>query len=96
MHSSRMRTAHYLPYGGSLSRGLFLSGGSLSEEVSVQRGLCTGGISVRGVSVQRGSLSRGGLGPGGISVRETPPCGQTDSCEIITLPQTSFMSGNEI
>ena len=29
-----------------------------------------------------------------VSVRETPfPCGQTDTCEIITLPQTSFAGG---
>ena len=37
-------------------------------------------------SVQGESLSRG------ISV--TSPCGQTDACENITLPQTSFEGGN--
>ena len=24
-----------------------------------------------------------------------PPCGQTDACELITLPQTSFTGGNK-
>ena len=45
-----------------------------------------------GVTVQWG----GGLWPGrGVCVRETPlpSCGQTDTCEIITLPQTSFAGG---
>ena len=70
-HSSRMRTAHSLPYeGGSLSKGEPLSKGSLS----------------------RGSLSRGSLSTG-VSVRETHPRGQTDTCEIIALPQTSYAGG---
>ena len=49
-----------------------------------------------------GSLSRGSLSGGvplstGISVRETPfLCGQTDACENITLPQTSFADGKYI
>ena len=32
----------------------------------------------------------------GVSVRETPssPRGQTDACENITLPKTSFAGGN--
>ena len=38
---------------------------------------------------------------GGVSVGETPlnreplPCGQTDTCENITLPQTTFADGND-
>ena len=38
---------------------------------------------------------------GGVSVRETPlnrellPRGQTDTCENITLPQTTFAGGND-
>ena len=56
-------------------------GGSLSrEEVSI-RGSLSRGVSVQGVSV---------------SVKETPsPCGQTDACENITLPNTSFAGGNK-
>ena len=57
---------------------------------------CTGGL-----------CPVGDLCPWGVSVRETPspvhggslsgrpppPCGQTDACENITLPQTSFVGG---
>ena len=66
---------------------------------------CKGGIYVTNLcNYGGGSLSRGfslsgggGLCPGGISVRETPsPCGQTNTCEIITLPQTSFAGGNNV
>ena len=28
------------------------------------------------------------------SYRDPPPCGQTDTCENITLPQTLFAGGN--
>ena len=46
-------------------------------------------FTVGGFSVQGESLSRG------VSVREaTSPCGQTNACESITLPQTSFEGGN--
>ena len=55
------------------------------------------------------SLSKGGGGlspegggrffPGGFSLSllggQTPPRGQTDACENITLPQTSFADGNK-
>ena len=40
------------------------------------------------------SPSRGGLYPRG-SLSERPLCGQTDACENITLPQTSFAGGNK-
>ena len=85
--------------GGPLSRGVSVQGRSLSRMVSVQE------VSVQGVSVQgrplsrgslsRGSLSRGVLCPEGDSVTGgiSSPCGQTDTCEIITLPQTSFAGG---
>ena len=38
----------------------------------------------------------GGSVGGRVSVRETslPRCAQTDTCEIITVPQTSFVGGN--
>ena len=68
MHSSRMRTARSLPYGGvglcpggSLSKVGLYPGGSLSK------GSLSRGVSVWGISVQRG-LCRG---RGGVSVRET-------------------------
>ena len=67
-HSSRMRTARFLPYvregslsRESLSRGSLsretLSWGSLSRRVSVQGDLYPGGSLSRGVSVQRVSVS---------------------------------------
>ena len=70
-------------------------------EVFVRGALCPGGL-FRGVvvSVQGWwSLSRGGLCPGGSLSGGTllgrPPCGRTDTCEIITLPQPSFTGGNK-
>ena len=36
----------------------------------------------------------GGVSVKGVSVRE-PPCEQTDACENISLPQTSFAGGNK-
>ena len=75
-----MRTARFLPYGGSLSREEVSIRGSLSRGVSLQ------GVSVRGVSIQGVS----------VSVKETRfPCGQTDACENITLPNTSFAGDNK-
>ena len=48
----------------------------------------------RPVSFQ-GSLCLGGLCPGGSLCQRDPlPRGQTDACENITLPQTSFADGN--
>ena len=38
-----------------------------------------------------GDVCPGGCLPGGSA---TLPCGQTDACENITLPQTSFAGGN--
>ena len=41
-------------------------------------------------------------GPGGVSDprgvpgQVLPPCGQTDACKLITLPQTSFAGGNNL
>ena len=60
MHSSRMRTAPSLPYGGGVS-GVSIWGGGVSvQAVSVQGvGFCPGGSLSRRVSVQQGSLSRG-------------------------------------
>ena len=43
-----------------------------------------------------GGPSPGGyLAPGGCTWSGTPPCGQTDACKLITLPQTSFAGGNK-
>ena len=73
--------------GGSLSGGgvSVLGGGSLS------RGLCRG-LSVQGWSTSGECLSRGYL-----SGRLPPPPvnRMTDTCENITLPQTSFAAGNK-
>ena len=40
-------------------------------------------------------LDRNSLDPGQRPPldRDPPPCGQTDTCEYITLPQTSFAGG---
>ena len=62
--------------------------GSLSEEI-----LCPGSVSVKRLSLSRWSLSRVSLSSR-VSVRETPShYEQTDACENITLPQTSFAGG---
>ena len=58
-------------------------------EGSVQGVLCPGEVFVRG-GQSRGLCPRGfclgGLCPGGLC----PPCGQTNICENITLPQTKM------
>ena len=46
----------------------------------------------RGVSVKRGWA---GLSGGVLSQVDRPPRGQTDACENITLPQTSFAGGDK-
>ena len=81
----------YISSAGNVSTPLFnfmCKGASLSKWCLCQRGrLCL-----------EGSLCQGGLCPGGslsarcLSGRPPPPCGQTDTCEIITLLQTSFAS----
>ena len=90
---------------GSLSREVSVQG------VSVQGGLCPGGLrpggSVQGalsggslsrgrVSVQEGSLSRVSLsrGRGSLSGRPLLLVNKY-TCEIITLPQTSFADSNK-
>ena len=64
-------------------------------------GECTwswGGVCSWGVSAPRGVyLVLGGepdLVLGGVPGQVLPPCGQTDNCKHITLPQTSFAGGN--
>ena len=51
-----------------------------------------GGCLLRGVCIWSGGsvCSRGVPGLGGIPVQVLPPCGRTDACKLITLPQTSF------
>ena len=89
---------------GSLSSGVSVQGGLCPGEVSVrgisvQWGLCPGGslssgVSVRGISVQWGLCQGEVPVQGGVSVQGDPsPCGQTDACENITLPQSSFAGG---
>ena len=85
---------------------LYRTGGvSVDGVVSVQGSLCPWGLCLEGVPVRgslfvgslyRGSLSKGSLSKG-VSVQgglcqgdPLPHCGQTDTCEIITLPQTLF------
>ena len=73
MHSSRMRTARSLPYGGLCPRGS-CPGGSLSRGVRCSGVSCLGGSRV---SVQ-----------GGLTDRDRPPVNRmTDRCKNITLPQ---------
>ena len=51
----------------------------------------------RGGAVWEGVLSRGWVLSGGGKFCQTGsdiPCGQTDMCKNITLPQTSFAGGN--
>ena len=52
MHSSRMRTAHPLPYGASLSRG------ALSRGVSVQGGVCLGDTPGRNMGQETETLQK--------------------------------------
>ena len=73
MHSSRMRTR---PLVDRMLESASRGGGGV---------WCRGGLVPGGVWCQEGP----GLG-GGISqhaLRQTPPCGQTDACENITLAQ---------
>ena len=72
----------------------------MPKEWSLSReGSLSGGFSVQGVSLLTGCICPGGLCTGGslssrVSVRETPSnYEQTDACENITLPQTSFAGG---
>ena len=86
MHSSRMRTACSLLYGGGLCPGRLCSGSPCP------RGLCTGGLCLGAGSLCKwGSLSGRPLGK-----RPHSHCGQNDRHDKnITLPQTSFTDGNK-
>ena len=54
--------------------------------------LSSGALYVQGSSVQRGLRTGGGF-----SVRETHALGgQTNTCEIITLPHTSYAGGKNV
>ena len=99
MHSSRVRTARSLLYGGGLCPGgLCLAEGSLSSRgISVQGGLCPVG------SLSRGSL--GGLCPGGSISRgfsvlgglpdRTPPLWTESQTGVKTLPWRNFIAGGK-
>ena len=75
---------------GIPSRRVFVQGGLCSV------GFCPGGFSVQG-DICLGVILLVDLCPGaGASLSGRPPSPvdrQTDTCEIITLPQTSFAGG---
>ena len=86
--------------GGCLLQGVYLLPGGC---VSAPRGvwswglyLVQGGVCSGGCLLQRGVPGPGGgcLLLWGCTWSGTPPCGQTDACKLITLPQTSFAGGN--
>ena len=68
---------------------LYCTGGSLS------RGSLFMGVSIQWESLSR-EVSGGSLSRGSLSGRPHHPCGQADSCENITLPQTLFAGGKKI
>ena len=90
-----MRTARSLPYGclcpggGSVQEGLYR--GVSVEGGLCPRGLCQGAFCLGGLCLGSGVLCSGGS----LSEKPDPP-GQTDTCENITLPQTSFAGGNNV
>ena len=72
-----------------------------SVAISWGRGCLTRGVCQKGVCLERvclgGSARWGGCLPRGVSAwgcLPHTPYGQTDACENITLPQTSFAGGN--
>ena len=79
--------------------GVYLVPGGVPGPGGVCSGGCTwsqGGYLVPwGVPGPKGVyLVLGGVpGSGGCTWSGTPPCGQTDACKLITLPQTSFAGG---
>ena len=85
------------------TRGLCPGRVSVQGDLCPRGGLCPGGVSVQGGLCPGRSLSKVGLCPGGGSshggggsVQGDPfPHGQTDACENIGLPQTSFAGGNK-
>ena len=88
--------------GGVCSRGVSALGGcTWSWGVYLVLGGVPGprgGVCSRVVSAPRGVSALGGVpGPGGVPGQVLFPCGQTDACKLITLPQTSFAgSKNDI
>ena len=80
-HSSRIRTVLF--NGHLYRRGV--CPGRCVQGVCVSRGVCLGGVCL------------GGVHPLPTACWEMPPthCGQTDTCENITLPKTSFAGGNK-
>ena len=62
----------------------------------VPGGVCAGGLYLvlGGVCSQGVSAPGGVCSSGGCTWSGTPPCGQTDACKLITLPQTSFAGRN--
>ena len=64
--------------------------------------MCTacfrGWLSAQGCVSARGCLPMGGVWPGGVCLGDLPhtPYGQTDTCENITLLQTSFAGGKNV
>ena len=100
MHSSMMRTARSLPYGGgslcpggwSLSRGVLCPGGSLSRRVFVQAGLCSGGSLFGGGVSAQGALCTGGRGSSW--QRPLPPWTESQTCvKTLDLSCRNFVAG---
>ena len=93
MHIARLLTvSHSIPLGGrgSTSRGVFIQGWSASRGVYIQR-----------VCIQGSWADPPGCRPPGHvtgdacwETNPSPSRGQTNICENITLPQTSFVRGN--
>ena len=69
------------------ARSLPYREGSLSKK-SLSRGSLSRGCLFRGESLSRG------VSVGGVCQVDPLPRGQTNACENITLPQTSFAGGN--
>ena len=110
MHSSRMRTTRsltascciWLGGGACVARGHAWRGVCVVGRGHAWKGcVCGGGVHDRGgmrgkgACVARGLARRGRVWLG-VCAQRTPPCGQTDRCKNITLPQTSFADGNDI
>ena len=76
--------------------GVCLPRGGVCWGVSVQGGVCPGGVSAGGCLSRWGvSAQVGGVCPGGVSDTHTPVNRITDACESITLPQLRWDDNKE-
>ena len=85
----------------SASRSICWGGGMQAWLACVLGGMCAWGMHAWGHVCLEGMHSRGCACPGGVYARgmcamHAPPMNRrTDTCENITLPQTSFAGGNK-